>query len=105
VNLAKLARNLGLEEEEYMELIELFIQTAMSDLKKLQSAIEKGDAEQAINAAHSLNGAASNLGLIELSGLAKEIEGKTRYDRLIEIKEVFQKLKEKLETFTNLIRG
>jgi len=76
MNFGKLAEDLGLEREEYLELIELFIETSMSDLDKLQSAIKEVNAEKAANAAHSLKGAARSIGLMELSETAKEIEEK-----------------------------
>jgi HPt (histidine-containing phosphotransfer) domain-containing protein len=74
MNVEELAENLGLEEEEFLELIDLFIETSMSDLKDLQSAIESGKAENAVKAAHSIKGAAANLGLSEISEVAKKIE-------------------------------
>ena len=82
MDIRQLAENLGLEEEEYLELIGLFIETGVSDLNKLQAAIKEGSAEKAGNAAHSLKGAAMNLGLTELSEIAKEIEEKAGNGRL-----------------------
>jgi len=105
MNFKELAKNLGLEEEEYLELIELFIETGMSDLDKLQSAIEEGNPEKAANAAHSIKGAASNLGLMEVYGVAKKIENQTRNDRLEGIAESAQALKEKLNEIAGLARG
>jgi len=104
MNLGELAENLGLEQEEYLELIELFIKTSMSDLDQLQSAIEEENAKIAANVAHSLNGAARNLGLIELSETAKEIEEKARNDRLEGIAEAAQVLKVKLVVIAKLVR-
>jgi len=47
MNFKELANNLGLEEDEYMELIELFIEIGMSDLDKVQFAVEEGDEDPA----------------------------------------------------------
>ena len=105
MNFKELAKNLGLEEEEHLELIELFIETGMSDLDKLQSAIEEGNPEKAANAAHSIKGAASNLGLMEVYEVAKKIEKQTRNDRLEGIAESAQALKEKLNEIAGLARG
>lgn len=41
MNIKESAENLGLEEEEYLELLELFIDTGTTDLVDLQSAVEK----------------------------------------------------------------
>ena len=104
MNFSKLAEDLGLEREEYLELIELFVETGMSDLDKLQSAIKEVNAEKAANAAHSLKGAAGSIGLIEFSETAKEIEEKARNDRLEETAEAAQALKKKLGVIAELLR-
>ena len=70
----ELAKNLELEENEFLELIGLFVKTAYSDLNKLQSAIEDGDTEKAARVAHSIKGTSANLGLMGIFELAKEIE-------------------------------
>jgi HPt (histidine-containing phosphotransfer) domain-containing protein len=101
----ELAENVGVEEEEYLELIELFIETGMSDLNTLSSAIKEKNAEKAANAAHSLKGAASNLGLMELCEAAKKIEEGTLNDRLEETAEDTQTLKEKLDIIEEYTRG
>ena len=104
MNFRKLAEDLGLEEENYMELIELFIDVGMSDLDRLQSAIEEGDAEKAARAAHSLKGAAGNLGLRELSETAKEIEEGARNDQLGGTADAAQILKKKLDSLVEAVK-
>ena len=105
MNLRELAENLGLEQEEYLELIGLFIETGISDLDKLRSATEEGSAEKAASAAHSLKGAAGSLGLMELYEAAKRIEKQARNDRLEGTAEDAQALKEKLDEIAGLARG
>jgi len=99
-----LAENLGLEEAEYLELLELFIETGVSDLDKLQSAISAGDSEQARGAAHSLKGAAGNMGLMEIYNLAKEIEEKTIDGQLEIISEASNELKKKLGSLAEFLQ-
>ncbi len=97
MNIKKLAEDLGLEEEEYLELFELFIETSKSDLEKLQAAIEARDAEQIASTAHSLKGASGNLGFMELHEIAREIVEKARNNHLEGISESFMTLKKKFE--------
>lgn len=104
MNFRELAKSLELEDEEYLELIKLFIQTGMSDLDKFESAIEAGDASAAADAAHSLKGAAGGLGLTELFELAKEAEQKTRSGFMEEIAYLSRSLKTKLDEIASLIR-
>lgn len=99
MNFKELAENLGMEEEEYLEIVELFVETGTSDLDKLQSAIEKGDKEEAANAAHSLKGASGNLGFTDFYDVAKLTEQKARSDNdsLDEIVEELKLLREKID--------
>ena len=104
MNFRELSENLGLEEEEYLELIDLFIDTGTSDLNKLQSAVEEGNGDEAANAAHSLKGAAGSLGLMDLYETAKVIEGKARNNHLEGIAEAAQALKKKLDRIAEISR-
>jgi HPt (histidine-containing phosphotransfer) domain-containing protein len=104
MNIKELANNLGLEEAEYVELVELLIETGTADLDKLQTAIDKGDAVKAADAAHSLKGAAANLGLTEFSQAAKEVEDNARKGILEGASEAAQALKEKLDTIAGSVR-
>ena len=103
MNFKESSENLGLDEEEYLELIELFIETGMSDLEKLHSAINEGNTENAANAAHSLKGAASNLGFMELSETAKGIEEKTRNGQMEGAAEAALVIKEKMDIIADLV--
>ena len=66
--------NLGLDEDEFRELIDLFMETGQSDYDSLKSALAGGDAEAAAGFAHTLAGASGNLGLMDLHAAAKSIE-------------------------------
>ncbi len=98
----ELAENLGLEEEEYKELIELFIMSGRSDLENLQTAIEAGDSGEAASAIHSLKGAAGNLGLSDFYEAAKKIEADIREGSLEGVVESVQALMMSLEKIASL---
>ena len=74
----ELAQNLELEEDEFLELLGLFVKTGYSDLNKLQSAIEDGDTEKVAIVAHSIKGTSANLGLTEIFEFAKRVEMNVR---------------------------
>ena len=85
MNFKELGENLGLEEEEYRELIELFVESGSADYQRLLSALAAGDADQVMRSAHTIKGASLNLGLAEVGALAKNIEqkaGNAQIDRL-----------------------
>ena len=102
MDINKLAENLGLEEDEYLELIDLFIETGKVDVEKLQSAIKEGNPDEAANALHSLKGAAGNLGLMDIYDLAKNNEATARNNSLDGLNESVQKLKDNLNSLTNI---
>ena len=105
MNIKELAEDLGLEEDEYMELIELFIDIGTSDLDELQAAVGAGDAEKAANAAHSIKGASGNLGLMEFYGTAKTIEDDARSGNLERAAGSIQELQKEMKNIEALARG
>ena len=82
MNLKTLGEKVGLEEEEYRELVELFIDTGMAEVEQLKSALVRGDSHQLARSAHTLNGAAGNMGFMEIHDLAKRIEQAANHDNL-----------------------
>ncbi len=102
MNFKKFAEDLELDVEEYLELVELFLETGKSDIQNLQAAIADNDAEKIAYAAHSIKGAAINLGFVELSEKAKNIEQKARNGDLGEIAEIAQMLDKGFYQITEL---
>jgi histidine phosphotransfer protein HptB len=102
MNIKELAENLGLEEDEYLELLELFIDVGMADIEKLRSAIEEGNAEEAAQAAHSLKGASGNLGLMEIYDVALKSEEEARNNSLNGLDESVQTLKGQLDSLAEV---
>ena len=103
MNIRELAENIGLEEEEYLELVELFVEIGMSDIDKLQSAIDEGNVEEVASTSHSLKGASGNLGFVELFEVAKKINDEALEGRLDGTSESAQVLKEKLNAIAGLL--
>jgi HPt (histidine-containing phosphotransfer) domain-containing protein len=78
MDLSVMAENLGLDMPECEEILNLFIESTISDLESLGRAIQEGDALLAVHSAHSIKGASANLGLQEISFAARGIEMKAR---------------------------
>jgi len=97
MNFKEWAENLEMEENEFLEMVALFIKASSSDLNQMQSAIDKGDPLQVLRAAHSIKGAAVNLGLMEIHEVAKKIEMEARENRLDGIIEMTETIKEKID--------
>jgi len=104
MNIRELAENIGLEEEEYLELVRLFVETGKSDMDKLRSAIDERNAEEVARASHSLKGAAVNLGFIECFEAAKKINDEAREGRLDRTSDYAQVLKEKFNAIASIMK-
>ena len=95
-----LAIDLQMEKEEYLEMIALFLEISAKDLTDLQSALERGDGPRAANAAHSIKGASSNLGLMQIYELAQKIETEARENHSDRNSERVLMLRERLDHLT-----
>jgi HPt (histidine-containing phosphotransfer) domain-containing protein len=103
MNLKELAENLGLDEDEYIEMLKLFFESGGSDLEKLEAAINEGDAEKAHGASHSLKGSSGSLGLEKLFELAKSIDDKDRQGILDGLDEMVKELRREYELFLSTV--
>jgi HPt (histidine-containing phosphotransfer) domain-containing protein len=92
MNFKELGANLGLEEDEYRELIDLFIQSGGTDLQNLAQAIAARDADLVVRSAHTIKGASGNLGLTEVSAAAKTIEERAMRNQLDDLTQALQAL-------------
>jgi len=102
VNTKRQAEMLGLDEEEYLELIDLFLKIGMSDLNDLEFAIKEGKAEEVASAAHSLKGASANLRLSEICDSAGRLEAKGRSHDLSGARELVRIIRANLESIAEV---
>lgn len=105
MNFSELAENIGLEEEEFVELVELFVDTSTSALEALQSAIDKGNAQQALEAAHYIKGAAVNLGFTSIYELSKAIEEKARHNSFEGASEALKTIRYRYDQIVEVLYG
>lgn len=78
MNFEQMADNLMLDLEDFKDLVRFFLKVAGEDLAKLDSAYRNSDLAGSSAAAHSLKGAAANLGFEAVADLAATIERTTR---------------------------
>lgn len=105
MNFKKLADKLGLEEDEYRELVELFLDTGSADFQKIESSLADRDADQVMRSAHTIKGAAGNLGFTEISDLAKLIEENAGNNTLEGLEPAVSSLRSHFESITALVNG
>ena len=99
------AQRLGLEVEEYIELIELFLETGGEDLKRLVDALINNDAKTVIERSHSLKGASGNLGLVEIYEKAKDIENRSRDNNLEGIENSVNEIKQHIKNIVTALES
>ena len=105
MDIKALGENLGLDEDEYLELLELLVDTGMTDLSNMEEGVKAGDTDTAANAAHSIKGASGNLGVMEIYELARAVEAELRNNNLTAIEGPLKEIREKLETLEKLVKG
>lgn len=97
MNFSKLAQNLGLEDEEFMELVVLLIDTGRHTLAELEACLFRGDIEAAQRAAHTFKGAAGNLGFMQMHATAQALENAIKAQIPAEIDPLLAQLNSALE--------
>ena len=105
MNFKQLGENLGLEEDEYRELIELFIDTGSSEFDRLKAALTASDFEQIARSAHTIKGAAGNLGLTDVQGVASTIEKGASAQDSQALAEAMDTLGEKFKAIEGFVHG
>ncbi len=68
------AAQLGMKENEYKELVRLFIHTSLDELSALHTAATANDTAKASELLHSFKGAAVNLGFTEFAQRGQALE-------------------------------
>lgn len=104
MNFKELAENLGLEVDEYRELIELFVDTGAADFQKIDEGMSTGDSELVMRSAHTIKGAAGNLGLMDVSetaGIIEENANNNNMDGLSATVDVLKTQFEAIEAFVS----
>ena len=91
-------KELGVSEDMYDELLQIFIKQTEITLKNLEAVIKLEDFGQIAKSAHFINGSAANLRLEEIRALAKDIDAQAKGNKDIKIiEENIRKLKKEFE--------
>jgi len=69
-----LASNLGIDEDDFRELVELFVTVTLAELDKIRQGVASGSPKDVVAASHSIKGAAGNLGFESMAELANKME-------------------------------
>ncbi|MCW8931524.1 MAG: Hpt domain-containing protein [Gammaproteobacteria bacterium] len=85
-------------EDDFDELISVFISDSQTQIKSLQEAINSSNSEDIRRIAHTLKGSSANLGINDLSESCRVLEHKAADNSLEDANELFEKIKTNCET-------
>lgn len=104
MNLNDLADDLGLDMGEFGELAAIFIETTVADLDRMREGTREGDCVIVARAAHSIKGAAGNLGFSSLHDTARGLEMKAKGNDLEGTAAMISDLADELARLSNSLR-
>ena len=96
MDLKGMALNIGVEEEDFVELLEMLVDVSLTDLASFETELAAGNYNGAAMAAHSIKGASGNLGLTDISGTAEELEKAAKSSDESQMSEKIMFLKQEL---------
>ncbi len=105
MNIRDLSGRLGLDEDDFMILLELLVSTAKSDIEKLADSVQNNEMEEAANLAHSLKGSAGNLGFMDFAAVAESIEKKSKQADREDLMQHLQDLHSEFDHIKTLLKG
>ncbi len=106
MNFKELGENIGLEEDEYIEMMELFLKSGGEDLENLETAVSIGNAEKAHESSHSIKGSSGSLMLNDIYEAAKSIDDIVRTGTLEGVADKVKVLRANYETLkSNLLKS
>lgn len=101
----ELGESLGLEEDEYRELVELFVDSGSAEFSKLKDAVSTNDLEQIRRSAHTIKGAAGNLGLMDVHEEAKKIEASADNGKTDDLADAVQVMGGQIQAIEKFVRA
>ncbi len=103
VNFETALDRFGGDKKFFKEMLQEFLEYAPKQLEKLAQAIERGDAKVVEREAHSIKGAAGNLGAKVLADLALQLEILGRTGNLTGAKEIIRKVRTEFDQLEKYI--
>jgi len=93
-----LASRLGIDDDDFIELVELFVTTTLSDIAKIQKGVDDNSPADAAAASHSIKGASGNLGFDDIFALSRDMEMQAKQGSLEKFDQYIGDLEKMLDT-------
>jgi HPt (histidine-containing phosphotransfer) domain-containing protein len=104
MDLEELATILGVEIEDYLELLVFFHESSFVELAKMEKAFSKGSAGDVLKVAHSIKASALNLEMKRISDICEEIEMQVRDSDMEGLGPFILTLREELENLADMMK-
>jgi HPt (histidine-containing phosphotransfer) domain-containing protein len=101
MDIKALAARIGLDEEDFQELVELFITTTQADIDKIKVGVSQNNPVAAAEASHSIKGASGNLGFDEIFILSQDMEAQAKKGSLDNFEDYIVDLENKVNSLDN----
>ncbi len=105
MNFNEMAENIGLDEQDFREMAELFVSVGVTDLDNLREACVHRNCQGVVMSAHSLKGASANLGFTEIYEIAKRVEADARVQKLDGAEEAITQIERRLASISAALGG
>ena len=102
---SEMAENIGLDEQDFREMAELFVSVGVTDLDNLREACSRRNCQGVVMSAHSLKGASANLGFNEIYEIARRVEADARAQKLDGADEAIAQIEQRLASITAALGG
>lgn len=103
MDFTEMGARLGLEKEEFIELVEIFVTSADEDIQKLRDAFAENNIDAVKEAAHSLKGSSGNMGFQDISDSAARIEQNARKGNIEGIEAALSFFEEEVRKIRSLL--
>ncbi len=81
-----MASKLGFDEADFIELAQLLVTTSRSQVSTIEQGAATGCSSTVTKAAHSIKGAAGNLGFTHIAAMARQVEILAGQKKFLEIR-------------------
>lgn len=103
MDLARIARELEIDQSQYVSLLNLFRRQTLNDLDAMRDARIRSDLPAVFRAAHSIKGASANLDLWAIHEIAAEICSDANHGSAAPIDERIRQIAVELEAIDRLL--
>jgi len=99
------SEKIGLDLEDYLEILEEFMTSSISDVEKLCAGTEDNNFSFIAEAAHSLKGAAGNMSLTDIQSWAMEAEKLGKESNTSGMQQLIEKIKASISSINSLLNS